>query len=173
MTFWPRATATLLESNQRCFEEEMTAFGKLHASFKFRISFVYIKLQNREEKLFVSHTLQIYYKLINFKFILYPFSECAPSTTFYINLDELQVYYKSGFLRSGFVCSVYGNVTSPRPRPLKCSVCSVGFHSSDSQDDFGFCEACPPGNFVVIHHTSEVVLAPTYLIVPNGFFFFF
>lgn len=83
-------------------------------------------------------------KLINVEFILYPFSECAASTTFYVLLSEYEILYKSGFLHSGFVCNICSNKkVAGLYSPCKCSLCPVGFRIHDSHSN---CEACPPGN---------------------------
>ena len=86
-------------------------------------------------------------KLINVQFILYPFSECAASTTFYVFLSEYEIIYKSGFLHSGFVCNICANKTAAGfYSPCKCSLCPIGFRIYDSHSH---CEACPPGNITI------------------------
>ena len=56
--FWPRETATLLNSNLRCFHRQKSPFEKFDAGLKIRIVFYAHKtIKNRRKKFRVIHAL--------------------------------------------------------------------------------------------------------------------
>ena len=74
--------------------------------------------------------------------MFYPFSECAPSTSFHIQLTYEEFNHVDGFIRSGFEC--HRGADKDRffsPKFYNCSLCTAGFYN-----EHGSCLVCPAGN---------------------------
>ena len=69
--------------------------------------------------------------------MFYPFSDCAPSTSFHILLIEDEISHRSGFMRTGFECQRQAGAVNF----FNCTPCTAGFYNGD-----GSCVACPAGN---------------------------
>ena len=74
--------------------------------------------------------------------VFYPFSECAPSTSFHIQLTNEEVSHMDGFIRTGFECHRGADKDSfISPKFYNCSLCTAGFYNKH-----GFCLVCHAGN---------------------------
>ena len=74
--------------------------------------------------------------------MIYPFSDCAPSTSFHILLIDEEVYHRGAFIRTGFECQRGSDTdVSWGEKFFNCSPCTAGFYNGDES-----CVACPAGN---------------------------
>ena len=89
----------------------------------------------------------------------FPFSECAPSTTFQIDLKKEETNYMSGFVHSGFVCH-------RRKGTEKCRLCSTG---SRIHVYSGTCQECPAGNAYSDNLSSEFIRMLKKTVMMNDF----